>query len=68
MGRKIISVVSQLQSLFCLAMISKCNYSVVVNSAPKADVPFQIDYRPKTGLKAICKGTSPSSAPIFYDT
>jgi hypothetical protein len=24
-----------------------------VNSAPKADVPFQIDYRPKAGLKAI---------------
>jgi hypothetical protein len=38
-----------------------------VNSAPKADVPFQIDYRPKAGLKAICQGTSASSAPIFYD-
>jgi hypothetical protein len=31
----------------------KRNYSVVVNSAPKADIPFQIDYRPKAGLKAI---------------
>jgi hypothetical protein len=36
-----------------------------VNPAPKADVPLQIDYRPKAGLKAICKGTSASSAPIF---
>jgi hypothetical protein len=28
-------------------------------------IPLQIDYRPKAGLKAICKGTSASSAPIF---
>jgi hypothetical protein len=28
-------------------------HSVIVNSAPKADVSFQIDYRPKAGLKAI---------------
>jgi hypothetical protein len=39
-----------------------------VDPAPKADVPFQIDYRPKAGLKAICKGTSASSAHTFYDT
>jgi hypothetical protein len=40
-------------------------YSVVVNSTPEADVPLQIDYRPKAGLKAIFKGTSASVVHFF---